>query len=130
MARHRITKQNRRSRSAKARRRGVVGLGTSAGAFLAFGLTPLAAAPAAHADEVDLVLEPIINSLASVDPTVGADLSGWLANLDSVFAAASSVDASAVPAADPSLAALYGSCIWRVTPLTSSGLPARPSWAT
>jgi hypothetical protein len=37
------SRRNRRSRNPKARRRRVVGLSTSAGAFLAFGLTPLAA---------------------------------------------------------------------------------------
>ena len=67
MAHHRTTKQNRQSRNAKARRRRVVGLGMSAGAFLAFGLIPLATAPAAHADEFELIIDPIINSLARVD---------------------------------------------------------------
>jgi hypothetical protein len=67
MARHRTTKQHRQSRNAEARRCRVVDLGTGAGAFLAFGLTPRAAAPAAHADEFELIIEPIINSLASVD---------------------------------------------------------------
>jgi len=41
----------------------VVGLGSSAGAVLAFGLGPLAAAPPAHADEFDVIIDPIINSL-------------------------------------------------------------------
>jgi hypothetical protein len=67
MARHRTTKQNRQSRNAEARRCRVVGLGTSAGAFLAFGLTPRATAPAAHADEFELIIDPIINSVAGVD---------------------------------------------------------------
>ena len=67
MARHRTTKQNRQSRNAKARRRRVVGLGTSAGAFLGADVTPLATAPAAHADEFELIIDPTINSLASVD---------------------------------------------------------------
>ncbi|MGO9068081.1 hypothetical protein [Mycobacterium sp.] len=39
-------------------------MGTGAGAVLAFGLGPLAAAPVAHADEFDLIVEPIINSLS------------------------------------------------------------------
>ena len=51
MAGRHSSKRNQRSRNAKARRRGrVLGAGTTAGAFLAFGMTPLATAPAAHAD--------------------------------------------------------------------------------
>jgi hypothetical protein len=42
-------KGNCRTPKAKARRR-VVGAGTAIGAFLAFGMTPLATAPNAHAD--------------------------------------------------------------------------------
>jgi hypothetical protein len=38
-------------------RRQVVALGASAGAFLAFGLTPLAGTPAAHADFEDLLVD-------------------------------------------------------------------------
>lgn len=41
----------------------MVGLGSGAGAVLAFGLGPLAAAPPAHADEFDVIIDPIINSL-------------------------------------------------------------------
>ncbi|HME16650.1 MAG TPA: hypothetical protein VKG83_14615, partial [Mycobacterium sp.] len=55
-------KRNRRSRNAKALRRAVVGLIASAGAFLAFGMTPLAMTPSAHADEFDVIIDPIINS--------------------------------------------------------------------
>ena len=62
MAGHRDTKRNRRSRSAKARRR-VVGLSSGVGAFLALGMTPLATAPTVKADEFDAILEPIINSI-------------------------------------------------------------------
>ncbi len=63
MSRHTRSKRNRQSRSAQGRRR-LLGLGTGAGAVLAFGLGPLAAAPVAHADEFDLIVEPIINSLS------------------------------------------------------------------
>ena len=49
----RFSKRNRRPRNAKALRRAVVGLIASAGAFLAFGMTPLAMTPSAHADEFD-----------------------------------------------------------------------------
>ena len=61
--RHR--KSNHRSRDGKARRRRVVVLGTGAGAVLAFGWAPLAGAPSAQADGLDLIIEPIINSLSS-----------------------------------------------------------------
>jgi hypothetical protein len=53
MAGQRWAKRNRRSRNAKARRRRVVGLGATAGAFLAFGMTLLAIAPPARADAPD-----------------------------------------------------------------------------
>ena len=48
---------------------------------MAFGLSTLAAAPPAHADEFELIIEPIINSLSSIDPTLGADLSAVLGDL-------------------------------------------------
>jgi hypothetical protein len=64
MAGHRDTKRNHRSRSAKARRR-VVGLSSGVGALLALGMTQLAAAPTAKADEFDAILDPIINSVTS-----------------------------------------------------------------
>lgn len=41
MAHQHSSNRNRRSHSAKALRRGVLGLGTSAGAALAFGMDPL-----------------------------------------------------------------------------------------
>src|SRR5271155_2918724 len=99
MAGQRCPKRNRRSRNAKALRRAVVGLIASAGAFLAFGMTPLAMTPSAHADEFDVIIDPIINSLSSVDPTLAVDMTGWLANLDSALAGASSVDASSLAGA-------------------------------
>ena len=89
MSRHTRSKRNRQSRSAQGRRR-VLGLGTGAGAVLAFGLGPWGVAPAAHADGLDVILDPIINSLSAFDPTLGADLStllgdftssGWLDSL-------------------------------------------------
>ena len=89
MARHRGTKRNQRSRKAKARRRGVVGLSTSAGAFLAFGLGPLAGTPSAKADVFDDILDLVVGSAASsaltaVNPTDFVDpgmLSGLLGDL-------------------------------------------------
>ena len=78
------SKRNHPSSKAKARRRRrVIGLGTGAGAVLAFGLGPLGVAPAAHADGLDVILDPIINSLSSVDPTLGADVSAVLGDFTS-----------------------------------------------
>src|SRR3984885_6341636 len=101
------SKRNRRSASSKARgRRGrVVGIGTTAGAAVAFGLTPWASAPAAHADELDAILDPIISSLSAVDPTLAADATSLLSTLDSALT--SSADASAPPAQSTDLASLY-----------------------
>src|SRR5580692_5678646 len=72
-------KKNRQSGKGKARRR-TLGLGGSAGAFLAFGLSPLAglaAAPAAHADGLDAIIDPILNSIlssvTSFDALLGID---------------------------------------------------------
>ena len=76
MARHTRSKRNRQSRNAKARRRRrALGLGSSAGAMLAFGLGPLGVAPSAHADEFDVIVDPIVNAIAGslggvVDPFV------------------------------------------------------------
>src|SRR5277367_2455511 len=95
-------KRNRRPRNAKALRRAVVGLIASAGAFLAFGITPLAMTPSAHADEFDVIIDPIINAISSIDPTLAVDMTGWLASLDSALAAASTFDPSSAAAADSS----------------------------
>src|ERR1700744_3751546 len=88
MAGQHSSRRNRRERTAKAGRRRAVGLGTSAGAFLTFGMGPLATAPAANADEFDLITDPIINSLSGslagavdsfaglADPSAGLDLGG------------------------------------------------------
>src|ERR1700733_13087606 len=79
MGRHTRSKRNRQSREAKARRRrGVAGLGTTAGAVVAFGLGPWGVAPSAHADEFEVIIDPIINALSGVDPMLGADLSTLL----------------------------------------------------
>jgi len=98
MAGHRDTKRNRRSRSAKARRR-VVGLSSGVAAFLALGMTQLAAAPTVKADGFDAILDPIINSITGSLGDVAAgsaavpDLGlGSLSDVGPV-AAASPVDA-------------------------------------
>ena len=123
MSRQHSTNRNHRSYSAKARRHKMIGLNASAGAFLAFGLTPLANAPAANADEFELILDPIINSLASLDPTLATDVSGLATAFDPTLvgdslAAAGSVSdplaalgssadplAALAPAADPNAVA-------------------------
>ena len=100
----------------------MAGLGAAAGAFLAAATTPLANAPAAHADGFDLILEPIINSIAGsltglvdpltsldavsgVDPLAGlalpaADLAASSGNLG-----ASAADSTLAAASDPTSAA-------------------------
>jgi hypothetical protein len=98
------SKRNRRSRNAKARRRGVVGLGTGAGAILAFGMGPLASAPPANADDfgiLDNILDPIINSLSAADPALAVDATGWIASLDSALAAVPGLDPSSAASAAP-----------------------------
>src|ERR1700722_13846461 len=131
MASQRKNKRNQRSRNAKASRRRAVGAGTTAGAFLAFGMAPIATAPAAHADVFDVIIDPVINSIlgsiTSLDALVGIDPSSALdlgslalpaadAALASepLAAAASSADAltAAAPAADPTLAAIFPSDFW------------------
>ena len=74
--------------------RTVVGATSAVGAFLAFGMAPLATAPVAQADEFDVILDPIIDSLSSIDPTLGADLSTLVGSFDPTFAgdSATSVD--------------------------------------
>src|ERR1700733_10943718 len=107
-AQHR--KRNRQSKSSKARRRRAVGLSTTAGAALAFGLTPWATAPPAPGDELDVLLDPIINSLSAIDPTLAVDATSLLSTLDTAL---SSTDpASALPAASTDFAQLYDQFIY------------------
>ena len=118
MAGQRSSKKKSPSAKAKGRRhRRAIGLGSSAGAFLAFGLTPLAGAPSAKADVFDDILDMAVGSAVSsavtaVNPTDFLDpavLSGLLGDLgtpsgfDAGFAAA-----SAVPTADSATTFLQG----------------------
>jgi endoglycosylceramidase len=91
-------------------RRRVLGLGATAGAFFAFGLTPLATAPAANADELEVILDPIINSLSGIDPTLGADLGALAASFDPTFAAD-----SATAAAAPDFSELFNQFVYTPT---------------
>src|ERR1700734_2687058 len=116
--------RSKKPRSRAAIERGVgrvIGLGGATSAFVTFSLGPLLNAPLAKADGFeDIILDPIISSLSSVDPSLAVDLSGWLSSLDSALSAAStfdpanldpaasvdaaSVDAASVPAASSDLA--------------------------
>ena len=79
-----------------------IGSGSAVGAFLAFGMAPLAAAPPAKADFEDIIFDPIINSLAGIDPTLGADLTSLVDSFDPSFA----VDSAATAASPLDAAAL------------------------
>ena len=94
MSRHTRSKRNRQSRRVQGRRR-VVGLGGGVGAVLTFGLGPLGVAPTAHADEFDVIIDPIINAIANslggvVDPLAGIDPSA-VADLGALSTAATDV---------------------------------------
>ena len=74
------------SQRALDRWRRVIGWGSSAGAALTFTVGPLAAIPAAHADGLDVIFDPIINAvdhamtgadaLASLSSAASLDLGG------------------------------------------------------
>src|SRR5574340_742060 len=65
-----------RSGASKARRgRRVLGAGTAAGAFLAFGMTPLAAAPQAQADDFGLL--DLFDPSAFATPVDSVDLGSF-----------------------------------------------------
>src|SRR3984885_1104201 len=103
MAHRGSSMRDRRSRKAIERGVGrVIGLSGATSAFVTFSLGPLLSMPAARADGFeDIILDPIISSLSSVDPSLAVDLSGWLSSLDSALSAASTFDpASLDPAAD------------------------------
>ena len=116
MARQRGTTRNHRSDTARPRRRRAVGLSTTAGAFLAFGLGPLAGAPTAKADIFDDILDMAVGSAASsaitaVNPTDFLDpgvLSGLLGDLstpagwDTLLTDFSNPSAKNAPAPPPS----------------------------
>ena len=126
----RHSKKSRRAAKRKARR-AAFGLSGGAGAFLAFGLTPLAglaSAPPARADGLDAIIDPILNSILSsvtsfdallgIDPSALGDLalpatdaaavpSGWEALFGDLTNPVSDVG-SAASVADSSSAFLAG----------------------
>ena len=79
------------------------------------GMGPLAGAPAANADVLDTILDPIINSLSSLDPTLAVDATGWIAGLDSALAAASTADASSAATAPVDFTQAYDTYIYAPT---------------
>ena len=109
MSRHSSSKRGRHNKSGHPRRNRAIGTGSALGTFLALGMTPLAAAPPANADVLDTILDPIINSLAGIDPTMGADLLTVVDTFDPTFAldstatAATSLDAAATAATSTSI---------------------------
>src|SRR6202035_5331139 len=108
-------RSQRSSKDKARRRRRSIGLGGGAGAFLAFGVSPLASVPPAHADGLDVVIDPIINSilgsvagldaLAGVDPPAGVDLAVPATDLGGLALPATDVAASDPVAAAASAAA-------------------------
>lgn len=108
-------------RQPRARRRSrAVGAGAAAGAFLTFGMTPLTPAPAANADGLDVILDPILNSLASIAPGLTTDLTSMIAGIDPSFAAEGAASAALPATAD--LATMFQQYVY--TPLET----AAQSW--
>src|SRR3984885_11139002 len=92
--RHTRSQHGAHRKKGQRRRNLAIGSGSAVGAFLAFGMAPLAAAPPAKADIEDIIFEPIINSLASIDPTLAADLT----SLGDSFAPSFPAGSAATPA--------------------------------
>jgi len=92
-------------------RRRALGLGVTAGAFFAFGLSPLVMAPAASADEFDVIVDPIISALSGIDPTLGADLGALAASFDPSVAA----DSAAATASAPDFSELFNQFVYTPT---------------
>jgi len=92
----------------------VFGLGLTAGAFFAFGMAPLVTAPAANADEFDVIVDPIISALSGIDPTLGADLGALATSFDPTFAADSAASA-ATAAATPDFSELFNQFVYTPT---------------
>lgn len=65
-------KNESRGTKARQRRTRAIGAGTAVGAFLAFGMTPLAPAPQAHADDFGWLLD--LFEPSAVNPDAGLDL--------------------------------------------------------
>ncbi|WP_264079881.1 hypothetical protein, partial [Mycolicibacter hiberniae] len=61
---HRTGRRGFTGAEARRRSRSVAAAGSAVGAFLTFGMAPLSAAPAAHADEFDWVVDLLGDDLA------------------------------------------------------------------
>src|ERR1700751_3410333 len=100
--------RNRQGSNTKTRRRRVLWLGTGAGAVLAFGLGPLAGAPAAHADILDAVIDPIMQQLADASAAAVDGTTASTAGLDFLGAldpsAAADLGSLAAASVDPAAA--------------------------
>jgi endoglycosylceramidase len=96
-------------------RRRVLGLGATAGAFFALGLSPLVAAPPANADEFDVIVDPIISALSGLDPTLGADFGALAASFDPTVAADSAASAATAAASTPDFSDLFNQFVYTPT---------------
>ena len=139
MARHHRQRNRRVRRAQAARRRRVVGLGTTAGAFIAAAM----ALPTAHADILDVVIDPIIapvqhaltgvtDVVSSIDPTTGMDAlsgldpAGLLAGIDPSSVGAPGADATSAAAVSDALSAAASQSDPLTTAASSTDLPANP----
>jgi hypothetical protein len=98
----------KQARSAKAGRRLLVGMGASAGVFLAAAAMATGSAAPAKADFEELldpIIQPILtsltDSLAAFDPAAALDLTSWT---DSFLASLNSIDLALPSAAEPAAA--------------------------
>ena len=122
------------------RRRSVVGLGTTAGAFFAAALS----SPTAHADILDVVIDPIISPVqhalvgvtdvvSGIDPTSGIDaLSGLdpaalLASIDPSSIGTSAADAASAATVSDALSAAVSPSDPLTTAASSTDLLANAS---
>src|SRR5690625_1875499 len=102
MSRHTSSQRDRQARAGRPHSR-VIGVTSAVGAFLGFGMTPLATAPAAQADGFDWIFE-LIDPLLGIDPgdAPGLDLDAWLDPSAWGDSALPTLDAQALAGGDPS----------------------------
>jgi hypothetical protein len=121
----------KQARSANVGRRLLVGMGASAGVFLAAAAMATGSAAPAKADFdalIDPIIQPILtsltDSLTAFDPAAALDLTSWS---DSVLASLNSIDLAAPSVAEPAAAVAAASDPTTGTydiPLTVLGSPA------
>jgi hypothetical protein len=100
---------NKQSRNAGMRRRGLVVVGGSVGAFAAAAAMATGSAAPAKADIIDTLLDPIIqplitsmtDALAGFDPAAATDLTSYT---DSLLSSLNSIDLALPSAAEPAAA--------------------------